>query len=190
MFRNLHPKKDKTDRSHNDPPPAMPDRRALLIAQTRLQQGLDHEPEIRDVSRQNESSSPARRIFRSIGNTLMGIVVAFFPKCPVCWAGYMSLFGAIGLQSIPYTPQVLFLFIAGMAVNLYIQYRISRRNHRMRAFVLNLVGVATVICGYFSALVPVSYCGIALLVISSLFINLHWPGLNRKIHQYAKLFTA
>ncbi|WP_276133773.1 hypothetical protein [Polluticoccus soli] len=190
MLRNSRPKKDKADRNNNDTPTAMPDRRAFLIAQARLQQGQDQGREIQDVSKQNNGTSPAGRTFRSIGNALMGVVVAFFPKCPVCWAGYMSLFGAIGLQSIPYTPQVLFLFIAGMAVNLYIQYRICRRNHRMRAFVLNLVGVTAVVCGYLSGLVIISYCGIALLIVSSLFINLRWPGLSKKIHQYARLFTA
>src|SRR5262249_51879337 len=30
--------------------------------------------------------------------------VAFFPKCPVCWAAYLSMFGVAGLQSVPYAP--------------------------------------------------------------------------------------
>lgn len=187
MFHKL--KKTKAQADHNySTTPAMPDRRALLLGQPRQQQERAQLPDVQGIPGNDDFS--LKRALRMASNTLMGIVVAFFPKCPVCWAGYMSLFGAIGLQSVPYTPQVLFLFIAGMAVNLYIQYRISRRNQRMRAFVLNLVGVAAVICGYLSGLAPISYCGIALLVVSSLFINFRRPALSRKIHQYAKLLKA
>jgi protein SCO1/2 len=46
------------------------------------------------------------------------IAVALFPKCPVCWATYFSLFGALGLGTVPYSPWLRPVLIAAVLLNL------------------------------------------------------------------------
>jgi protein SCO1 len=46
------------------------------------------------------------------------ISVAFFPKCPVCWATYLSMFGVAGLDQIPLPFWLQPLLVAAMSINL------------------------------------------------------------------------
>ena len=41
-------------------------------------------------------STPRRRV-APVSGTLASLAVAFFPKCPVCWATYLSVFGVAGI---------------------------------------------------------------------------------------------
>ena len=50
--------------------------------------------------------------------TLASLAVAFFPKCPICWAAYLSMFGIAGLNQIPYLPWLQPILIAVMLINL------------------------------------------------------------------------
>ncbi|MFN0215142.1 MAG: hypothetical protein ACKVT2_12875, partial [Saprospiraceae bacterium] len=43
-----------------------------------------------------------KKTARSAPSILLGFLVAFFPKCPICWAAYMSMFGSFGLARTPY----------------------------------------------------------------------------------------
>jgi protein SCO1 len=40
----------------------------------------------------------------SFWGSVASLGVAFFPKCPVCWAAYLSVFGITGLERIPFSP--------------------------------------------------------------------------------------
>lgn len=69
------------------------------------------------------AASPGRR--RSPGRgagpllgTLASLAVAFFPKCPICWAAYLSLFGIAGLNQIPYSPWLQPLLVTVMLINI------------------------------------------------------------------------
>lgn len=44
---------------------------------------------------------------RATGSILISFLYAFFPKCPICWAAWMSVFGSFGLSKIPYQPWLL-----------------------------------------------------------------------------------
>jgi len=50
--------------------------------------------------------------------TLASLGVAFFPKCPVCWAAYLSVFGIAGLEQIPYAPWLQPVLVAVMLISL------------------------------------------------------------------------
>jgi protein SCO1/2 len=46
------------------------------------------------------------------------IAVPLFPKCPVCWATYFSLFGALGLGTVPYSPWLRPMLVVAVLFNL------------------------------------------------------------------------
>ena len=50
--------------------------------------------------------------------TLASLGVAFFPKCPICWSAYLSLFGIAGLNQIPYSPWLQPILITAMIINI------------------------------------------------------------------------
>ncbi len=50
--------------------------------------------------------------------TLASLVVAIFPKCPLCWAAYLSMFGIAGLEQIPYSPWLQPLLVVVVLINL------------------------------------------------------------------------
>lgn len=61
---------------------------------------------------------PRRNAAPQVLGLLASIAIAFFPKCPMCWAGYLSMFGIATLEKIPYSPWLQPLFFAVMLVNL------------------------------------------------------------------------
>jgi hypothetical protein len=38
---------------------------------------------------------------RPMLTAVLSLLIAFFPKCPVCWATYMSMFGSVWLARTP-----------------------------------------------------------------------------------------
>jgi mercuric ion transport protein len=48
------------------------------------------------------SGQAAKKTARSMYSAFLGLLIAFFPKCPICWAAYMSMFGSVGLANAPY----------------------------------------------------------------------------------------
>ena len=67
-------------------------------------------------------NEPAGEKKTHAASALIGAVaslgVAFFPKCPVCWATYLSLFGIAGLDRIPLPSWLQPLLVAAMLINL------------------------------------------------------------------------
>lgn len=92
------------------------------------------------------AAPPARRKTPSpVFGTLASLGVAFFPKCPICWAGYLSLFGVAGLQRIPYSPWLQPLLIAVMLINLTSVWLRGRSTGRMSAFYLVSAGALAIL---------------------------------------------
>jgi protein SCO1/2 len=59
------------------------------------------------------SSSPRRRNASLALGTFASVALAFFPKCPICWATYLSVIGIAGLEQISYLVWLKpFLFLA------------------------------------------------------------------------------
>jgi protein SCO1/2 len=77
--------------------------------------------------------------------TLASIGVAFFPKCPVCWAAYLSTFGIAGLERIAYVPWLQPLLVLAMLINLASLWWRGRAIGRMTGFCLATAGAATII---------------------------------------------
>jgi protein SCO1/2 len=116
------------------------------------------------------ADQPPRRINASpVLGTLASLGVAFFPKCPVCWTAYLSVFGIVGLEKIPYSPWLQPVLVAVMLINLASVWLRGRSTRRMSAFYLVSAGALTILVsriglGWEYAAV----CGIALTMAGSL----------------------
>jgi protein SCO1/2 len=86
----------------------------------------------------NKTVAPVFSTFVSLG-------VAFFPKCPFCWAGYLSLFGIASLNRIPYSPWLQSVLIVVMVINLASVGLRGRVTGRMSGFYLVGGGALTML---------------------------------------------
>ena len=75
-------------------------------------------------------------------STLASILIAFFPKCPFCWAAYMTAFGIAGLEQIPFIPWLREIFIVMMMVNLVCLWFRARATQRIPAFIIAVTGMS------------------------------------------------
>jgi protein SCO1/2 len=92
------------------------------------------------------SDHPTRRKTTSPAfGTLASLGVAFFPKCPICWAGYLSVFGIAGLENIPYSPWLQPVLLAVMLINLASVWFRGRATGRMSGFYLVSAGALSII---------------------------------------------
>lgn len=97
----------------------------------------------------DESQRPSRKkkisaVLRKYLSFLLALVVAFFPKCPFCWAAYMSAFGVLGADAIPYKPWFLPLSIGLLLVNILAVYWTGKR-HQYKPLLLTIAGAILII---------------------------------------------
>src|SRR6266849_896553 len=108
--------------------------------------------------------------------TAPGVGVSLLPKliCPLCWPAYAGLLSRLGLgflistaYLVPLTAALLALAVGSLA------FRASRR-HGLVPFWLDLTAAVFVLAGkfYFES-APVTYTGVGLLVLASLWDA--WP---------------
>jgi len=81
---------------------------------------------------------------KTLPSVLLSFLIAFFPKCPVCWAIYASMFSSVGLTRLPYMPWLLPVMILFLGLNLLFLYKKSRLNGYL-PFLLSLIGVVLVV---------------------------------------------
>lgn len=73
------------------------------------------------------------------------IAVALFPKCPLCWAMYFSLFGALGLGTVPYSPWLRPILVVAALFNLTIVVLRSVATRQMLPSALVVLGTVTLL---------------------------------------------
>ncbi len=135
---------------------------------------------VSDIVKLVESSSKRRwgsKILNTTQQVVFPVLVVFFPKCPFCWAAYLSVFGISGLQSIPYSPWLLPLLFGVMVINLGLLYSKAKLRNGLPPFWLSFFGTLVVTIGYTLTHKPTSFVGISLIfvgaVLNSLSFN-HW----------------
>lgn len=106
---------------------------------------------------------------KAVPSILMSILIAFFPKCPFCWAVYMSMFGSVGLAKLPYMSWLLPVLMAMLAFHLIMLWRKSPQ-HGYVPFVLSLLGSLMIVVGrtYFPLQEWILISGITCIVSGSL----------------------
>jgi protein SCO1/2 len=115
-----------------------------------------------------QPASPARRSTWPIAGTLASLGVALFPKCPLCWASYMSALGVTGLVPVPYSPSLQIALFVVMALNLASVGWRGRATSRMSGFSLVAAGTAAVVAAK-TGVIPESAAlwGVALTMVGS-----------------------
>jgi hypothetical protein len=110
-----------------------------------------------------------KKTARAVPSMLLSLLIAFFPKCPFCWAAYMSMFGSLGLAQLPYLKWLLPVLMALLAVHLFLLYKkIPQKGYL--PFVLSLAGAIIIIGGrtYFPAEKWLLITGMSLVISGSL----------------------
>src|SRR5258707_1210163 len=88
---------------------------------------------------------PRRKAASPLFGTLASLGVAFFPKCPICWAAYLSVFGIAGLNQIPYSPWLQPVLVAVMVINVASVWLRGRATGRMAGFYLVSAGALAIV---------------------------------------------
>jgi len=124
-------------------------------------------PEPADPTTRRKIVSPMFASFASLG-------VAFFPKCPLCWAGYLSMFGIAGLEQIPYSPWLQPALVAVMLINLASVWLQGRSTCRMIGFYLVSAGALVIVLSKMRlGLENFAVCGVVLTLVGSLLSALN-----------------
>lgn len=146
------------------------DERLVIERVVRL---LEEESPVASPSASTSSGRTSRSRSGSGARVTLGAIaplgVAFFPKCPVCWAAYLSVFGIAGLDRLPYTPWLLPVFVGLMLVNLNSLWSRGRATGRLGGFYLACAGALAILVlqmGFgFDDLAP---CGVVLTLVGSM----------------------
>ena len=93
----------------------------------------------------HEGEKPRLRLASPVFGTAVALGLALFPKCPFCWAAYLSLFGIAGLQSIPYSPWLQPVLAVLLLSNLTSVWFRARATNRLTPFYLVTAGALTLI---------------------------------------------
>ena len=103
---------------------------------------------------------------------ISAVLLAVAPKCPLCWAAYMSAFGSLGISiQIPYQPWLLPLMAGLLLVNLAALFLRARARRRYGPFGLCLAGVVAIVFGKFVLVsgTPLMALGLAAIIAGSLW---------------------
>lgn len=118
----------------------------------------------------------ARKPWRLNTAMLPAIGIAVLPKltCPACWPAYAGLLSAMGLGYIDYTPYLMPLMLAFLAVALATLLFRAKHRHGYSPFLLGLGSSIAMLTGKFIYESDVTmYAGLTLLVVASAWNS--WP---------------
>jgi protein SCO1/2 len=118
-----------------------------------------------------ESNNTSRlRVASPVFGTAVALGLALFPKCPFCWAAYLSLFGIAGLESIPYSPWLQPVLAILLLSNLTSVWFRARATGRMLPFYLVTAGALTLIVSkVISGPAAANFIGVFLTLVGSVW---------------------
>ncbi len=112
----------------------------------------------RAIEVRNETTGTSSEVRPALGNppawgatasmmfgTLASVVMAFFPKCPVCWAAYLSLFGIAGIKNILSLSGLQPVLVALMVINIASVWLRGRSTGRMSGSYLVSAGSLAIV---------------------------------------------
>jgi len=115
-----------------------------------------------------KSNHPPYNPAISVGGTIIAVLIAIAPKCPLCWAAYLSL---LGLTSTPLLmlgswilPILILLFVIHLAA---IGKRAVQRKHYL-PLMLSSVGFAMMLIAFYADVDVLRYPGLLLVMAGSI----------------------
>ena len=140
-----------------------------------VQHAIDVLNETKPTTSPVPSTSTSRKISSPLASTFASLALALFPKCPLCWAAYMSFFGISGLESIPYSPWLQPVLAAVIAINLGSVWLRTRTTGRMMPFVLVSAGALTIVLSKLSGLDQAAIFGVLFTMAGSFLSTFDTP---------------
>ncbi|KQT35587.1 hypothetical protein ASG22_00720 [Chryseobacterium sp. Leaf405] len=135
------------------------------------------------VSKKTEQKSKKPTITNRLSTIVLPILIAFFPKCPMCWMAYFNLIGISSIVSVSYQPWLVYAF-AGLAIfNLVNLYRLSKKRNGLFPFYLALVGMLLLGLNYWLELGSlIMVLGFLLTLTSTLLSSLSFKQYHKISH--------
>lgn len=120
----------------------------------------------------NLRSKPTIKAVSSLG---LSFLVAFFPKCPLCWAAYLSMFGSFGVSNLPYMGWLYPVLIGFLLLHLYLVFR-KREVKGYGPFVLSIIGALILLGSRIFSWEDKNLliAGMAFILIGSLWNSFTW----------------
>lgn len=144
-----------------------------------------------EVSPESADPLTRRNTASVIFVTLASLGVAFFPKCPICWAAYLSVFGIAGFQQIPYSPWLQPVLVSVMLINLFSVWLRGRSTRRMSGFYLVTAGALTIVVSKLGlSLESAAAWGVALTLAGSMLSALSAPNGRRSFSELLGRYGA
>jgi protein SCO1/2 len=145
----------------------------LNLAKSLLEAGSHSATPLRRFRGKRHDHSRARATLQGLLSATPSLLLAFFPKCPLCWAAYLSAIGITSLQTLPNTSCLLSGLIVLMLVNLIILYRRAKWRGGMGFFYISLSGVfVELFLGIYLGMHYAIYLGTAMIILGSLLNSL------------------
>ena len=135
-----------------------------------------------EVLRENVNSKATQRSnFASpVFGTAVALGLALFPKCPLCWAAYLSLFGIAGLETIPYSPWLQPVLAILLLLNLTSIWFRARGTGRMIPFYLATAGALAIVASkVFAGPAAAGFLGVVLTLAGSIWSTISRSPINR-----------
>jgi protein SCO1 len=138
-----------------------------------------------EVLKENRAANTAVRSRARLASPALGTAVALglalFPKCPLCWAAYLSLFGIAGLESIPYSPWLQPVLAVLLLSNLTSIWFRARSTGRIMPFYLVTAGAFAIIASKAFPLVNAAgLIGVFLTLGGSVWSTISTSTFNRR----------
>lgn len=120
---------------------------------------------------QKKRCGKERKSFPSWISVLLSVGVALFPKCPLCWAMYLSLFGVSGENfTIPYMGWLLPVFFVFLSLILIFQFKNLQRTNCI-PFIISVLGFVFLVGNQLldRELFWLSYIGMGLFIVGAFY---------------------
>lgn len=142
--------------------------------------------ELNGQVKKSTKNSVIKPIFNKTSNVFIPVFIAFFPKCPMCWAAYMNLLGISGLITIPHKPWLIYVFIGLAILNLWNLYRLAKKRNGMLPFYLATIGSLILGLNFW---IDFGNQFLILGLIFTLFATLLNSLSFKKYHQFIRFFN-
>jgi len=101
----------------------------------------------------------------SVLNSLSVVLLFLFPKCPLCWAAYASLFSFIGFESISYNSNWSYVILALLLIGSFLLLRKHYFNKAWISIIFYGLGISILLLTYYANLNQTYWLYIILFLI-------------------------